>query len=254
MKLLLKPLLKCYLKSLAKLVLFIHRPIIIAIAGSTNKAFAKNVIYSKLKQEGMSVGIGDKNFNTEIGLPLAILRIPESGYNSYRNWLPVIVKAFLALGQKNYPRVLVLEMGISNRGDMKYLLSIIKPQIAVITDINQRYLEAFSGMDRLVGEYKLLVKKVDATGLVVLNYDNSRTRRLAKLTKSKVITFGEKKGADYQVELIERITTGEKFQLKILDKDKKLEIKSFGRHNVYAETIGLIINDYFNYGQYNRKT
>src|SRR3989339_92491 len=119
MKKIFKIILQYYLKFITKLVLLIHRPTVIAISGSVNKSFFRDEIKKVLAEQGKTVRANPKNFNTEIGLPLAILNI-ESGYNSYRAWLPIIWKAFLAIFQKNFPEYLVLELGVSQRGDMRY--------------------------------------------------------------------------------------------------------------------------------------
>ena len=244
MKSFLKIILKYYLKSLAKLVLFIHRPTVIAIAGSTNKSFAKNEIKKRLEERGLSVWTGEKNFNTEIGLPLSILRIPESGYNSYRNWLPVILKTFSALVQKNYPDILILELGVSRPGDMKYLLSIIRPDISVITDITQRYLESFSGMDNLVSEYRYLADHTKRKGLVVLNSDNPRLASMSE-TKgySRSVSFGHNDLSGWRIKEIQKQETGQRIVVENKKADKKYFLPKFGVHNVYALVSALAVEE-----------
>jgi len=85
MKTFLKQLLKYYLKYITKLVLAIHQPLIIGLTGSTNVIFTRDEIKRQLAQTGLAARSNPKNFNTEIGLPLAILNLP-SGYNSYRHY------------------------------------------------------------------------------------------------------------------------------------------------------------------------
>ena len=92
MKKILKIFLKLYLKILTKIALCIHRPLVIAVAGSINKPFVKMAIKDVLTEAGFKCRANPKNFNTEIGLPLAILYL-ESGYNSYRKWAEIVVKA-----------------------------------------------------------------------------------------------------------------------------------------------------------------
>jgi UDP-N-acetylmuramyl pentapeptide synthase len=77
MKSFFKQLLKYYLKYITKLVLFIHKPVIIAVAGSTNKTFVRDEIRNILEKKGFSVRANPRSFNTEIGLPLAILDLPS---------------------------------------------------------------------------------------------------------------------------------------------------------------------------------
>lgn len=242
MKPIFKIILKYYLKYVTKLAIFIHKPVIVAISGSTNKSFARDEIKEVLKKKKLSVRANPKNFNTEIGLPLAILNL-SSGYNSYRNWIPVIKKSLFRVFEKNFPSYLVLELGISKKGDMKYLLSIINPKISVITDITQRYLESFSGMDDLVDEYRLLVEKTKKDGLVILNFDNIRVKNLAKYSKAKVCFFGVGDGSQWQAKNIKRDSRGETFELFYDGKSEHLQIYKFGMHNILVSIIGKIIDE-----------
>ncbi|MDR3559389.1 MAG: Mur ligase family protein [Candidatus Pacebacteria bacterium] len=238
MKSFFKIILQYYLKYITKLVLFIHQPIVIAVAGSTNKTFARDEIKKILLASGKSVRANPRNFNTEIGLPLAILNI-RSGYNSYRDWLPVIAAAFAAIFQKNFPEYLVLELGVSRRGDMKYLLSIVNPKISVITDITQRYLEAFSDMDGLVGEYAYLVKNTKKDGVVILNYDNFRVRVLSEKAKARVEYFGKGAGAVWKISEITKTEKGQMIKVEHQNKIQNYSSARFGEHHAYALTAAL---------------
>lgn len=246
MKSLFKKILQYYLKCLAKLAIFIYRPRIIAISGSINKTFFKEEIARILQEKGKHVRSNLKSFNTEIGLPLAILNLP-SGYNSYRRWWPVILAAPRALLKDRFwkrgERFLVLELGVSNRGDMKYLLSIIKPEIAIITEITQRYLESFGDMDTLAGEYEYLVEKIGKEGLVLLNYDNSRIRPMAEKAKGKVKFFGFSPLAEMRAVKAERTEKGERVEVKDKDGEKQAvyQLNRFGHHHVHALLARLLL-------------
>jgi UDP-N-acetylmuramoyl-tripeptide--D-alanyl-D-alanine ligase len=249
MKYLFKKILQYYLKYLTKLVLFIHRPIIIAIAGSTNKTFVRDAVSEMLKGEGRNVCSNPKSFNTEIGLPLAILNLP-SGYSSYKNWLPIILKAPTQIFAANFPKILVLELGASDRGDMKYLLSIISPKIAIITDITQRYIEGFGYMDELVKEYEYLAKKAKKSGLIVLNYDNAMVRSLAKGVKAKIAFFspvGDNNLDDaslWQAIGCKKEENGQSVKVNHNNIISEHKINRFGEHHIHALLISLIIKDY----------
>lgn len=244
MKFVLKEILRYYLKYLTKLALLIHRPTIVAIAGSANKTFVKEEIVRILKEKGIETRSNPKSFNTEIGLPLAILDLP-SGYYSYKNWLPIIFKApFSAIGRKKFPSVFVLELGVSVPGDMKYLLSVIKPDIAFITDITQKYLDAFGDMDELAGEYEYLIKKMRKNSIIALNCDNLRIGKMIKTAKRPVISFGFTSGSDWRVLEAEKIETGQIIKIKRNGDIKNYKINRFGSHHIYALLAGLIVNYY----------
>lgn len=233
-----KSLLRIYLKLLAKSAIFIHKPFVIGIAGSTNKVFVKEEIAKVLRENGRSVRADSKSFNTDIGLPLAILGL-DSGYNSYKRWLPVIFKSFFVLFGRKMPEFLVLEYGVSDPGDMKYLLSIARPKISIITDISQRYLEAFSDMDELVGEYESFAGEADKAGIVVMNHDNRRLRSFQGI-KARIESFGIEEGK-WRAEIIEE-GCGQKIRLNNME----YGISRPGRHHVYAFLAGSIVKNYVN--------
>ncbi|HOZ56352.1 MAG TPA: Mur ligase family protein [bacterium] len=243
MKLICRYLLKIYLKYLTKLVLFIHKPLIIVVAGSVNKYFVKEEIKRALLAEGRLVRSSPKNFNTEIGLPLSVLYLP-SGYNSYRRWHTIIFKALKTIWQKNFPDILVLELGASDPGDMNYLLTIIKPQMAVITDLTQRYLESFSDMNELIEEYQNLILSLPSSGVLVVNQDNNRLKDIARNAKCKVVRFGFDEDSDCRIISVEKQNKGQMIVLSYGRQEKKIVINTFGQHHVYAAAVGTIIKDY----------
>jgi UDP-N-acetylmuramoyl-tripeptide--D-alanyl-D-alanine ligase len=239
MKKIFKNLLRIYLKYLTKLVLLIHRPIIIAVAGSTNKHFIKKEIKRVLIKKGLSVRANPKNFNTEIGLPLAVLDLP-SGYNSYKRWFPIIFLAIKKVFQKNFPEFLVLSLGSSDPGDMKYLLTIVKPRVVIISDITQRYLEGFNGLNSLLREYEHISKKLKIGDYLIINNDNPRVATLREVTRAEVISFGFLDGCDCQAEIISQDKFGQKVKMKY-HKEEERFINKYGRHHVAAEMVGLIV-------------
>jgi UDP-N-acetylmuramoyl-tripeptide--D-alanyl-D-alanine ligase len=243
MKIFFKFWLKHYLGFMTRLTLLIHRPTVIAIAGSINKPFAKQAIKGELEKQGLNVRANPKNFNTEIGLPLAVLNLP-SGYNCYHNWLPTLWKAPLRVFNRNFPEFLVVSLGTSDPGDMKYLAKLVKPRIAVITDITQRYLEGFSDMDELVNEYQELIQKIPRHGLVVMNGDNERLRAAAKKSRAQVIFYGFKNDAKWQATGVKKTKQGQTFKIIHNNNSTQHAIRSFGRHHIYACLAGIIINNY----------
>ena len=98
---------------------------VVGITGSVGKTSTKEFIasvlethYKVLKTEG--------NFNNEVGLPLTVLRIQED------------------------TEVAVLEMGISDFGEMHRLSEIAQPDICVITNIGQCHLENLGTRDGIL--------------------------------------------------------------------------------------------------------
>lgn len=239
--------LEIYFKWLAKLALFCHHSQIIAIAGSANKYFFKEAILAALRQTSFAAAANPKDFNTLIGLPLAILDLP-SAYHSYYHWLRVIFQAPLKIITRRFPDWLVLELGVSDPGEMRRLLSIVKPRVVVVTDLTQRYLEAFEDIDESAAEFKYLVSRIDKKGLVVLNYDNPKIRPLAAASAAPVKFFSLKFEAPtidrWQIKEILKISSGQKITWSHDNQTGQTTIDRFGQHHFQAYLAGLIIQDF----------
>lgn len=227
---------------MAKLALFIHRPKIVVVAGSANKYFFKQAIEKALKESGKSARKNPKNFNTEIGLPLSILNLP-SGYNSFKNWLPAISQAPVRALFGDFPDYLILSLGVADPGDMRYLLKIVKPDFAFLTEINQRYLESFKNMDELVKEYKILSKNLPGTAVFIYNADNRRVQEVVGECRAKTVSFGFEAGADYQITDIKK-TSGVEFCLWHKQKKVCQQIKNHGDHHLLAFAAACALKKY----------
>jgi len=238
-----KKIVQFYLKLLTKIALWRHKPFVVVIAGTTNKTATKDYVLKFLREKfgEQEVRGNPKSYNTEIGLPLAILYL-DSGESSLLKWLKILIKAKLeALFGRKFPKKLVLELGVEEKGDMAYLLDIVSPQIAIITNIEGNYSDAENSLDELFEEYKLLVTKIPSSGIVILNQDDARVAELREFTRAKVITFGLADSADAKISNLETGIEGQKFDFAFRQEKEKVEIKKYGRHFVYAWTIAKIV-------------
>jgi UDP-N-acetylmuramoyl-tripeptide--D-alanyl-D-alanine ligase len=190
------------LKFLAKIIIKKYQPEVIGITGSLGKTSAKEAIYAVLKNK-FNVRQSPKNYNNELSVPLTILGTEAPG-RSLKNWLNIFGKFFrlLIIPDKNYPPILILEMGVDRPGDMKYLTSIIQPNIGVITAVKNSHLEFFEKEENIKKEKQILIENLTRNGLAVLNYDNIHTRDMIKESKFKTLTYGLAAGADIQAQEI----------------------------------------------------
>jgi len=191
------------LKILAKVILWRHKPKVVAITGSVGKTSAKEAIYQVLKWR-FKTRQNIKNYNNEIGVPLTILG-SETGKRSLWRWFVIFLKAFgTILWDRNYPEILILEMGIDRPGDMKYLMSFVPVNVGVMTAIGQfpSHIEFFPEKGKLVEEKALLIKSLSAGGLAVLNYDDLSVRMIGDDLPDRVsaIQYGFGDGANLKID------------------------------------------------------
>ncbi len=223
----------------ARLYLLRTRPIIVAVAGISNKTSVKQAIAVKLQAGGINAVAYPKSYNTEIGLPLAILQVEPSA-NTFIGWFGVLTK-----GLKNifFPperaRVLVLEYGVSEQGDMIPLLRIAKPVISVITDIMQHPQSRVHG-DVLADEMVTLLQ--GTAGTILMNADNEYTTMILSVAKEagqEIQTYGFNDMATYQATNLVDTATGQEFQVQ----GKIIPVDKFGKHHVYAALAALAVSD-----------
>ena len=179
------------LQAESKLVLLKYKPKIIAITGSVGKTSTKDAIYAMLSQVAY-VRKSEKSYNSELGLPLTILGVPN-GWNDPVIWLKDIVKGlWLILAPHKYPKWLILEVGVGKPGDMKRTASWLKTDAVVITAIGETpaHIEFFDSRKHLVEEKSGLIKTLKKDGLLVLNRDDETVYSMREKTKHRIITYG----------------------------------------------------------------
>ncbi len=190
------------LKVVSKMILAKYKPEVIGITGSVGKTSAKEAIYTVLKKK-YNTRRNIKNYNNEIGVPLTIIGVDSPGKSIF-GWAGVFFKAInlILFKDKYYPEVLILEMGIDRPGDMKYLTSIARCKIGVVTLIGPVHLEFFGSINNIQKEKGRLIEAVPKDGLSILNYDDEKTREINKMSKAKVLTYGLNEKADIRAQEI----------------------------------------------------
>lgn len=153
------------LKDLAELYRSNLNVKVVGITGSVGKTSTKETIaavlsekYKVLKTQG--------NFNNEIGLPLTVFRLTEED------------------------EVAVLEMGISDFGEMTRLTKIAKPDICVITNIGLCHLENLKTRDGILTAKTEIFKSMAQNGTVILNGDDDKLISIHHVNGKVPVIFG----------------------------------------------------------------
>jgi UDP-N-acetylmuramoyl-tripeptide--D-alanyl-D-alanine ligase len=137
---------------------------VIAVTGSVGKTSTKDLITALIAPH-RTVASNPRNFNTEIGLPLAILGAP--------------------LGTQ----VMVLEMGMRGFGQIAELAAIAEPDVGVITNIGPVHLEQMGSLEGVAqAKAELLVGLYDGATAVVPSDEPLLEPWLRE--SLKVVTFG----------------------------------------------------------------
>ncbi len=136
-----------FLAFCARIYLARTKPFVIWVTWSVWKTSCRLVICQVLRQleSDKKIYTSPKNYNSELGLVFSIFQIED--YNpSFKNLVALSWEIFKkSLLQKKQYDILIAEYGIDTPGDMGFLLSIMKPDIGIITKLDSVHSDNFPG-------------------------------------------------------------------------------------------------------------
>jgi len=194
---------------------------IVAITGSNGKTTTKEMT-AQILSEKFRVLKTEGNLNNLIGLPLVLLRLsPEHD-------------------------VAVLEMGMSEPGELRKLKTIADPQVSLITNIGQAHLEFLGNLEGVARSKGELWEGLRENDWIGVNVDDLRVAKLAASARCRKKTFGIIQEADVRAEDVSRPSAkGARFSLRMGELKRPVGLAAFGRHNVYnalaAATLAAIL-------------
>jgi len=192
---------------------------VVGITGSNGKTTTKDMTASLLAQQYKVHKTGG-NYNNHLGLPLTILAMDEE------------------------TEIVILEMGMSNRGEIELLSKLARPDVAVITNVGEAHLLDL-GSREAIAEAKLEI----TAGLKekgVLIYHGDEPLLCDKLNHQAFSTckFGRAKENDIFAERIETVGTGTIFKTNLYENEMELPI--LGNHNVLNAMAAILVARHFN--------
>lgn len=152
--------------------------VVIGVTGSNGKTTTKDMISSVL---GMVYRVQKTagNLNSQIGVPLTLLEIDPQA------------------------EVAVIEMGMSQLGQMEQLSRIVQPNIAVITMIGVSHLSTLGSREAIAAAKLEIVRGIREQGVLIYNGDEPLLAEgicNARLGPAiAAISFGEGEGNDFHV-------------------------------------------------------
>ncbi len=208
-----------------------HKVKVIAITGSVGKTSTKEAIYKVLSSK-FDVYSSKKSFNTEFGLSLAVLQQEESGFSSPIAWLKILRKVFFQ--KKKIYKKIVLEMGADKPGDIKKLVKIAPPKIAVVTNVRPVHLAKgqFANIEAIAKEKGELARSLPREGMAVLNNDDEHVRRMQ--TPAGKFTYGIHDTAMLMAEDIKASAKELKFKATYQGEVGEFVIPVIGEFQVYV--------------------
>ena len=206
------------LKSLAAWYRARFRLPVIQVTGSVGKTTTKEMIaavlgakFRTLKTEG--------NFNNEIGTPLTLLRLTREH------------------------QAAVIETGMDRAGQIRYLGEMVKPDIAVITNVGDMHIEYLGSRENILKAKCEIFENLKQDGLAVLNGDDELLNTVTP--PQKMLRCGLSEHCDVRVSEVEDLgIDGIRCTVTTEKERYALAIPAPGRHMVYAAAMAAAIGEY----------
>jgi UDP-N-acetylmuramoyl-tripeptide--D-alanyl-D-alanine ligase len=190
---------------------------VVGITGSTGKTSTKDLVaaflsgkYKVFKTQG--------NFNNEIGLPLMIFQL-----------------------SKEYD-IAVLEMGMSNFGEINKLANIALPDIAAITNIGVAHIEYLKTRENILKEKMSIADFFGNKNSLIVNCENDMLKTVTECDKFSLEKIGYDENYNLYAKNIK--LTSENTSFDVVTQDKKsyrFTLNMVGEHNVLNALIGIQI-------------
>ena len=169
---------------------------IIGITGSVGKTTLKNLIGFALKNYG-EVYYSPYSYNNKFGVPFSLSNL------------------------KRNTKFGIFEIGMDKKGEINTLSKIVKPEIAVITNIGEAHFKNFNTLKDIAKAKSEIIDNISKGGSIILNKDDRFFNFLSNKAKRKnifVFSFSRKKRGDIY---LSKITKNKKhYKLKIAVKNK----------------------------------
>lgn len=219
---------------------------VIGITGSNGKTTTKDIIHSLLSQK-YSVLKTEGNYNNHIGLPFTLLNLTDEN------------------------EVAVLEMGMSNFGEIRKLCEIAKPDYGIITNIGESHLEFLKTKENVFKAKTEMLDFIDkenvfvfgdndflsGTGAVKVGFSDKNDNIIEEFSFSENISKFKMCSQEYTMNLLGKhniinaalaINLCKKFNLSDSDLKKGLEMIELSKMRFQEIKIGedIYINDAYN--------
>src|SRR3954454_23803986 len=182
---------------------------VIAVTGSVGKTSTKEALRRVLSAQG-GTHASAASFNNHWGVPLSLARCPAS------------------------VRFAVFEIGMNHANEIRPLVKLVRPHVAVITTVEPVHLEFFSGIEAIADAKAEIFEGLEPGGAVVLNRDNPQftrlQRRAKKLGISRIVSFGADKKSDARLIDVSLHAACSAVHADILGHDVTYKLGMPGRH------------------------
>lgn len=189
---------------------------VVGVTGSVGKTTAKEVIASVLGRRFRVHKTGG-NFNNELGVPLTIFNLrPEH-------------------------EAAVIEMGISQFGEMRRLTKVVRPNMAIITVIGRSHLEYLHDREGVLRAKSEILEGMPEDGVVFVNGDDDLLGSAG--FGLRTVRFGLGENCIVRAENVQTVEGGEATEFQIVRGGRRFAVRvpAYGSHMVHAALAGAAV-------------
>ena len=192
---------------------------VVGLTGSAGKTTTKEMVAAVLAAKHPILKSAG-NLNNHFGVPLQLLRLePEHRYA-------------------------VIEMGMSNAGEIALLASLAQPDWAVVTNVGMAHAQNFA--DGIEGIARAKRELVDALhperGIAFLNADDPRVAAFAKTFRGRSVLAGRAANAEVRAVQVEELgAEGLQMRVRARDEESDVRLQLLGAHNAGNALLALAV-------------
>jgi len=185
------------------------RLIVVGITGSFGKTSVKEIL-EQILSEKYKVLTTPKSYNTVFGIAKIVFESLKGDH-----------------------KIFIVELGAYQRREIKTLCQMTKPQIGVLTGINEQHLERFGSLENTIAAKTELLEALPSNGLAIINKDSRFSDEIISKIKTKAVTYAIERRAGIWATEIRVTGKGSQFKFA-LDKGggKNITTPLLGRHNI----------------------
>jgi UDP-N-acetylmuramoyl-tripeptide--D-alanyl-D-alanine ligase len=182
---------------------------VVAVTGSAGKTTTKDMLRRALGALGQTT-VSAASYNNHWGVPLSVASLPQRAQFG------------------------VFEIGMNHFGEIRALVGLVRPHVAIITTIAAAHLEFFGSCEAIADAKSEIFEGLVSGGTALLPADSPYLERLIARARqvgvSRILMFGEKAGSDARLVSIEETEGGTTIEADIFGRSCKLRIGAPGLH------------------------
>ncbi len=141
----------------------------------------------------------------------------------------------------------ILELGIGIPGEMDFLLQFVQPKTLILTNLSFDSMQGMGDINVVVEENLKALKNLPPSALVIVNWDDLESRKIAESLKSQVVFYGtDKETCHVWVNNIKVEDGMTSFELNYGVERVEIRSKLLGKHQIYpllaAAALGLSLD------------